>query len=239
MVHRDQLWTDGAVFYYADGLFPPGTDSFLLGAFAAPHAEDCVCDLGGGTGLLGVLLLARQPNLRLHHVELQSDAIALAERSFAENGWRAQVTLHGGDLRDGANLPPAGSCDYVLSNPPYFAQGSGIPSASASLRTARSEEGCSIEALCAAAARILRWGGRFAVVWKPERTVDLLCAMRQSGIEPKRLQWVQHRAESAPSLLLVEGRRGGRSGLTVLPPLVLYDSAGKPTPALNAAYFRL
>ncbi|MBQ1834157.1 MAG: methyltransferase, partial [Oscillospiraceae bacterium] len=167
MIKTDQLWPDGPVFYYDTALFPPSTDSFALGYFARPRRGERVCDLGCGCGLLGTLLLARDGTLRLHNVELREDALALARRTFAQNGWAAEFVC--GDLRQPSALPAAGSIDYAVCNPPYFKSGSGKRASGEARQTARGEDSCTIDDVCAAAGRILRWGGRFALVYRPER----------------------------------------------------------------------
>lgn len=220
MERKDRLWPLGPCFYYDTDLFSPTTDSFALGYFASPKRGERVLDLGSGTGLLGILLLAREPSLILECVEQSAAATALAERSLRENGWAERVTLRCGDLRDAACLPAAGSMDYVLSNPPYFPTGSGA-SADGARRSAREETDCTLDDVCAAASRSLRWGGRFALVHRPERLTDLLCTLRGHGLEPKRLRFVVSAPERAPSLVLAEARRGGRSGLTIESPLVI------------------
>ena len=55
---------------------------------------------------------------------------------------------------------------------------------------------------------------------RAERLADVLCAMRSHGIEPKRLRFLAKSPDAAPSLLFVEGKRGGKSGLVIEPPLV-------------------
>ena len=217
MIRQDFLWEGGPSFYFDTELFPPSTDSFALGYFAAPKSGSRVCDLGCGTGLLGALLMARNAGLTLHNVELQERALALAGRTFAENGWQAEFAL--GDLRDAAVLPAAGTMDYAVSNPPYFRAGSGASAPEPSRQSAREGSKCTIADVCTAAARVLRWGGSFAVVYRPERLVDLLVSLRAHGMEPKRLRFVQ--TKDVPSLVLVESRRGGRPGLTVEPPLII------------------
>lgn len=217
MIRQDFLWEGGPSFYFDTELFPPSTDSFALGYFAAPKSGSKVCDLGCGTGLLGALLMARNTGLTLHNVELQERALALAGRTFAENGWQAEIAL--GDLRDAAVLPAAGTMDYAVSNPPYFRAGSGASAPEPSRQSAREESNCTIADVCTAAARVLRWGGSFAVVYRPERPVDLLVSLRAHGMEPKRLRFVQ--TKDVPSLVLVESRRGGKPGLTVEPPLII------------------
>jgi len=229
---KDLLRQGGPCFYFDTDLFAPTTDSFALGYFATPRRGERVCDLGSGTGLLGTLLLAREPSLTLFCVEQNAAANALAEKSFAENNWTERATLRTGDLRDTAALPAAGSMDYAVSNPPYFSVGSGASAAGDARQTAREETNCTLADVCAAAARILRWGGRFALVHRPERLTDLLCTLRAHGLEPKRLRFVVPAAESAPSLVLTEARRGGKSGLTVEPPLII------GSPEWDKVYFR-
>lgn len=158
MERKDFLRQGGPCFYFDTELFAPTTDSFALGWFAAPKRGERVCDLGSGTGLLGTLLLAREPSLTLFCVEQNAAANALAEKGFAENGWAERVTLRTGDLRENAALPAAGSMDYALSNPPYFPAGSGASAAGEVRQAAREEVGCTLADVCAAAARVLRWG---------------------------------------------------------------------------------
>jgi len=219
MVRQDQLWDGGPLFYFDTGLFPPTTDSFALGYFARPGRGNAVCDLGCGTGLLGALLLAREPSLRLVNVERDADALSLARRTFAENGWEAD--FRAGDLRDAAVLPAAGSMDYAVCNPPYFRSGSGRRADGEARQNAREETQCTLAEVCAAAARSLRWSGGFALVHRPERLTDLLCELRGHGLEPKRLRFVTQRSGAAPSLVLIEAKRGGRPGLSIEPALVI------------------
>ena len=232
----DRLWRGGPAFFYDDGLFKPGTDAFLLGYFARPRAGDTVCDLGAGVGLIGFLLLAREPSLALHNVDASAASLRLASRTAEVNG--LPVSQHLADLRCLEGVLGAGSMDYVVSNPPYFPAGSGHVPPNQDRRQARMETCCTLEDVCTAAARLLRWGGRFALVHRPERLCDVLLALRERGLEPKRLRLVQHTVSAAPSLVLVESRRGGRPSLAVEPPLVLRDERGRETAEVQAAYFR-
>lgn len=195
MEKRDELWPHGPCFYYDTALFPPGTDSFCLAYFARPSRGDTVCDLGSGIGLLGTLLLARQESLFIENVELSAPAAALARKTFAENGWADRAAFHEGDLRDVSVLPKAGSVDYVISNPPYFPAGSGESAKGEARQIAREETSCTLDDVCAAAQRVLRYGGRFTLVHRAERLADVLCAMRSHGIEQKR---PCHRAAARP-----------------------------------------
>ncbi len=231
MEHKEELWQGGPCFFYDDALFKPTTDSFVLAHFAAPHRGDRVCDLGCGTGLVGLLLLARCGALHIVNVELQARALALAEKTFRQSGFADRADFFCGDLRDASLGVPCG-CDYIVSNPPYFKSGSGFSASGAARQSAREEQCCTLEELFSAARRLLRWGGSMAVVHRPERLCDLLCAMRGAGIEPKRMRFVQSDAAGAPSLVLVEGKRGAKPSMRVEPPLLL---AGQ---TLDEIYFR-
>lgn len=237
MERCDRLAGTGWLLYYDDHLFPPGTDSFLLSAYPKLKPGLRVCDLGAGTGLLGLLLLRRQRLLDVTGVELSAAALALAEKNAAENGLAERLRFLHADLRRMSELPQAGRFDLVICNPPYFSVGSGAAAPDAERHSARAEVTCTLADVCRAGAFLLRWGGRFCLVYRPDRLTDLLVTMRSAGLEPKRLRAVQKTAGSAPSLLLVEGRRGGRPGLSPEPPMILTNPDGSYTPEINAVYF--
>ena len=238
MEHWEYLKPGGLRFVWEDTLFRPGTDSFLLSSLPRLSARLRVCDLGCGTGLLGLLLLQRQPDLRVTGIDIQAPAISLAEQAAVKNGLADRLTFRCADLRQARQYFPTGSFDLAVSNPPYYVPGSGKVSQDAARCTARSESEATLADICAAATYLLRWGGKFCLVHKPERLTDVLCALREAGIEPKRLRFVHNRAEYAPSLFLLEGCRGGKPGLTIEPPLILQGRSGTPSPELNAIYFR-
>ncbi len=238
MVHSEELRPGGYRFFYDGDSFRPSTDTFLLSSLPRLKPGLRVCDLCGGTGLLGLLLLQRQPELEVAGVELSPEAAVLAERAAVENGLTGRFHTVVGDVREIRSLLPAGGFDLVVSNPPYYPVGSGAVSPDQGRRSARSESSCTLEDVCAAASYLLRWGGAFCLVHKPERLADVLCGLREAGMEAKRLRLVERRAGAAASLALVEGRRGGRSGLTVEPPLVLTEADGRPSDEVEAVYFR-
>jgi len=236
--HWETLKPGGYRFVYDDTLFAPGTDTFLLSSLPRLKAGLRVCDLGSGTGLLGLLLMQRQASLSVTGVEIQEDAVRLAEKTAQENGLQETLTFRTADLRSCRSLFPTGCFDLVVCNPPYYPADSGYVTQDAALRIARSEISCTLEDICQAASYLLRWGGSFCLVHKPERLTDLLCTMRQTAMEPKRLRFVCKTGVDAPSLILVEGRRGGKPGLQIEPPLLLQNVDGSPSAELDSIYFR-
>ena len=232
----DDLWP-GARFLRSPDGFPLGTDSVLLADFARGSGRiRAIADLGCGAGVLTVLLLQKFPQASALGVEIQPDAAALSRENLALNALESRAEIRCGDLRERACLTPAGGYDLVVSNPPYFAAGSGYTAPAECRAAARDERFCTLEDVCRAAAYLCRWGGSFAVVHRPERLSELFCAMTAVGLEPKRLRLVCPRAEAAPSLVLAEGRRGGKPGLTILPPLVLADASGADSAEIRRIY---
>lgn len=238
MEHWEFLRPGGLRFVWDDALFPPGTDTFLLSSLPRLKPGLRVCDLGSGTGLLGLLLLQRQRDLNVTGVELQPEAAALLERAAGENGLTGRLTACRGDLREIRSLLPAGRFDLVVCNPPYYPAQSGKLPREDAAQNARAETACTLADVCAAAAWLLRWGGSLCLVHKPERLTDLLCALRGAALEPKRLRTVCRRAGDAPSLVLAEARRGGKPGLVWEPPLLLETAEGRPTEEVERIYFR-
>lgn len=192
-----------------EGVFPLGEDALALGSFATVKRGWRVCDLGTGSGCLLLLLAGREEELRLSGVDRDPAAAQAARDNLARNGLSGEIWT--GDW--GAVPFAPGSFDLVISNPPYYARGSGGDGGPARMEG----EGDGLAPLCRAAARLLRNGGKFALCFRPERLAGLFAALEGSGLEPKRLQFAAHRPDCPPRLALVEAVRQGRPGLEVLP----------------------
>lgn len=189
------------------GVFPLGSDTLALGRFATVRKGWRVCDLGTGSGVLLLLLAAREPQLELFGLDQDPAAAALAQDNLRHNGLEGEIWTG-----SWSQTPfPPGSFDLVVSNPPYYAPGSGKDGGPA--RMEREE----LDALCRAAARLLRNGGRFALSFPTQRLADLFETMRRWDLEPKRLKLLSHTPTKPPYALLAEGIRQGKPGLQVLP----------------------
>lgn len=191
-----------------EGCFPLGEDSLALGGFAPVRPGGKVCDLGCGGGTLLLLLARRESSLSLTGVEIDESAANAARENLARNGLAGEIVT--GDLNTRGLLPNEGF-DLVISNPPWFPLDAG-----ASAGAARSEEALTLDGLCAAANRLLKTGGRFALVYPPARLCDLFCALRAHKLEPKRLQFLAHGPDAPASAALVEAVKNGGPGLEVL-----------------------
>lgn len=227
--------TGGLTLLQTPNVFPLGQDSVLLGHFAQPKPRGHALDLGAGAGVLSLLLLARFPQLSVTALEINEEAAALCDRNRRENHMEHRMDVRRGDLRDRSALPPHGSMDYAVCNPPYFSPENGKQHFS--LPGARQELSCTVRDAAAAAAFSLRAGGKCAMVHRPERLPALLRAFDEVRLTPKRLRFVQDRIDKAPSAVLLEGMKGAQEGLRVLPPLVVHAPDGSYSDEYNKIYY--
>lgn len=229
-----ELWKGGPR-YEGGGAFPITTDSVLLADFVRAKPGRAV-ELCSGAGLISLLLLSREPRLDIDCAEIDPAASAAAERNFEANALGGSARALCLDIRGHRSALPHAAYGLAVCNPPYFAEGSGR--ASESMAAARTEAGCTLADVVAAAAWCLRTGGAFCLVHRPERLAELLALMCSAGLEPKRLRLVQHSCEKPPCLVLVEGRRGARPGLEALPTLIMTGPDGRETAQLRRIYHR-
>ncbi len=210
----EELWPGGPRYIQEPGLFPLSSDTAWLGSFLRFGGVEQALDLGCGGGALSLQMLGRRPGLRVTGVDILPRAAERTRLNGALNGWEIRTVC--GDIRELDRLFPAESFDLAAGNLPYYPDSS--PGSSDLRRDQARRESCPPGDLCRAAARVLRTGGRFALVYPPERLTDLMTAMRAAGLEPKRLRLVQKR-EKPPCAVLLEGRKGAKPGLEIEPTL--------------------
>lgn len=232
----DDLQRGGLRVIQRADAFRFGTDAVLLADFAAPRRHDRVCDLGTGTGIIPLLLYARENTISADAVEIQPDMADMAARSMAMNGLNEKIRVLSGDLRSIRTLLPHARYDLVTCNPPYGKAGGTLLNPAASKRLARHEESCAIEDVACAAAWLLQNGGRLCCVFPAARMIELSDAMRKYRMAPKRIRMVHSRVEKTAHLCLMEGMLDARPGLIIEPPLVIYDENNAYTPELRRIY---
>lgn len=192
-----------------------GTDAFLLADFASPRHKDRVIDLCAGNGIVGLLMIRNFQPEEVTAVEIQKSAYDLARLSGERSGLGNFLPVNC-DLKEYRSERQA---DVITCNPPYKALGTGAKSISEAEAIARHETDCSIYDVCRAAKRNLKYGGRLCICNRPERLADCITAMRENGIEPKRLRTVHKNADSGAWLILLEGRMGGLGFMKIEKPL--------------------
>lgn len=237
MSNFESLWAAGPLFAQAQH-FKLGTDSVLLADFAQKPGARRGIDLGCASGSVMLLMLANNQRVCMTGLEILPEAALLAEENMTVNSFGGRSRIVNGDIRRHRELFKSGEFDFVAANPPYFPVNSGAAADDPERAAARGEFTCTLEDICTAAAFLCRTGGSFYMVHKPERLSEVMCCMSRVGLEPKRLRLVVPRPDSAPNLILIEGRRGGKPGLKIEPVLTLTDADGSESAEIKRIYHR-
>ncbi len=223
------IWQDKREFCF-------GIDAVLLSSFAEIKKGDSVLDLCSGNGIVPILLAGKTEAAFVAGIEINPVQVRLAERSIAENGL-SHVKVTEGDIKNAVAVSGGRRFDAVTCNPPYIKDGR-IQNPNRNKAVARHEILCTLSDVLESAAACLRFGGRFYMVHRPDRLAEILDEMRSHRLEPKRLRTVHAKADSAASLILVEGILGGGTFLHVMPPLILYREDGTYTEEVLHLYGR-
>ncbi|HHT62924.1 MAG: tRNA1(Val) (adenine(37)-N6)-methyltransferase [Bacillota bacterium] len=213
-------------------------DAVLLAGFATLRSDDLVVDLGTGTGVIPLLLSARARNKKTNIIglEIKPEVADMAQRSVALNKLSDQIFIKVGDIKTANTILGKGKFDLVVSNPPYALVGSGKISPSSVKAAARTEIFCTLEDVVREASLLLNSEGRFAVVHRPQRLVDIFYLMRNYRLEPKRVRFVHPVPEKEPNLILVEGIKNGKKDVQILPPLYVYEKTGIHSKEMKAIF---
>ena len=212
-----------------------GTDAVLLADFSSPSKHSVCCDLGSGCGIIPLLWCKKETG-KITAVELQELAVEQINAAIEYNSLSERLSAVNADLRELKGSVPFGCFDLVTMNPPYKASGAGIESRSGADKIARHETMCTFSDICAAAKKLLNFGGKLCMCIRPERLCELMLEMHSAGIEPKRLRLVAKCPGKAPWLALIEGRRGGKSGITVEPELFVHGADGGYSEEMKKIY---
>lgn len=215
-----------------------GVDAVLLSHFAQVAKNNTVIDLGTGTGIIAILLAAKREPSKVTGLEIQPEMAEMAARSVQLNGLEDRVEIVQGNIKEAAKRFGASSFDAVVSNPPYIGRGGGLLNPADTKAIARHEILCTLEDVVSAAAELLRTGGKFSMVHRPQRLADIICQMRNNAIEPKYLRLVHPSPGKKPNLLLISGTRNGNPELKIQEPLYIYDSDGNYSKEINEIYNR-
>lgn len=199
-----------------------GTDAYLLAAYLRPMHRARAADLGCGTGIISLLAQARGKLAHVTAVEVQADFAELTARNIALNGLDDRISVLHANVRDLRPEHFGGELDVIFSNPPYMRADSGKRNTADEKYIARHEVCGDISDFCRAAGRLLRHGGLFYVVWRPDRLSELMTALHSAKLEPKRMTFVQADPYTSPSMLLLECKKGAAPSLILTPALMLY-----------------
>ncbi|MBW1667710.1 MAG: methyltransferase [Deltaproteobacteria bacterium] len=193
-------------------------DAVLVSEFVSTKPGDIVVDLGAGCGVISLLLLLTRDIAYAVGIEIQPDLADQARRNAALNGFSNKMGIVLADIR---SLPLAPCiADVIVCNPPYRRKNSGRVNPDLQRAIARHELKATLDDIVESSERILKPGGKLAIIYPAGRLVDLLVRMRSLGLEPKRARVIYPTIQSESKMVLVEVNKGGKAGLKILPPLV-------------------
>lgn len=208
-----------------------GTDAYLLAAYMSELHATTAVELGGGTGIISLLTAVKNRAKQIVCCEIQTEFCRLIEQNASANALSERIRTLECDVRTVTANFLGFEVDAVFTNPPYMKTESGKRNENDEKYIARHEVCGTIYDFCAAAERILKFGGKFFCVWRPDRLADLMDAMRSHHLEPKRMTFVHADTETPPSMVLVEAKKGAAPSLILTKPLILYTevaTAGVP-----------
>jgi tRNA1Val (adenine37-N6)-methyltransferase len=204
-------------------------DAVLLAYHAKPRAHQKVLDLGTGCGIISLIMASRRSDLEIYAVEVQRELADLADTNVHQNQLQDRIDVLCTDMKLLTLRMTSGPFDLIVSNPPYHKPGSGRINPDAQRAVARHEIKASLVDVLQTTRRLLRTAGRFVTIFTAERTTDILSQMRNEQIEPKILRMIHSNRNTDARLILIEGIKGGRPGLKIAPPLIVYDENGDYT----------
>lgn len=215
--------------------FAYGIDAILLSNFVVPKGR--VIDLGTGTGIIPLRISNAIQVDEIYGVEIQDEVADMASRSVELNELHKRIKILNKDLKSLQDVLPKASMDTVITNPPYMKLGSALVNSDENFAISRHEIACTLEDIMTVSSYLLKTLGKFYMVHRPDRLVDIICNMRKYNIEPKLITFIQPKRDKKPNLLLIQGTKGGGGDLKINKPLIVYNDDNKYTEEIKQIYY--
>lgn len=203
------------------------SDSAILANFVSAKKSDKVCEIGTGTGVISILLTHKQNPEKIYAFEVQKETAELAKRNVDLNLLNDKIEIINSPIQDFEKYVKRESFDVVVSNPPYRKV------SQKSLISLREEEAISkhevklnLDELVLCAKNLLKFGGKFFLVYDATRTAELIYKLKQNNLEPKIMFFTSPSPTKNPVLVLIEAVKGGKEQVNVLPTLITNDKDG-------------
>ncbi len=213
-----------------------GVDAVLLSDFSRVKKGQRVLDLCTGGGVIPILLAAKTEGEHFTGLELQSEYADMADRSVRLNRLEERIDIRCGDVREIRNLFAPASFSVVTVNPPYMTDHHGLKNLYEPKTIARHEVALSLSDVIRAASYVLPERGSFFMIHKPFRLAEIFFTMKEYHLEPKRMRLIHPYVDKEPTMVMIEGAKGGRERITVEPPLVLYKDKNVYSDEIHRIY---
>jgi tRNA1(Val) A37 N6-methylase TrmN6 len=233
----DDLMRDGLKIIQHPDIFCFSMDAILLSRFANTPRNGRIMDFCTGTGVIPILMSTRT-KAKIWAVEIQPEIADLAKRSVSLNKLDEQIEVLNDDILNMLGQFQHGFFDYITCNPPYIPVHIGEHHAVKQIAIARHELLCNLEGVICTAGKLLKSGGRLAMVHRPTRTPEILNYFAEYKFEAKRIRFVYPTISAEANMVLIEGLKNGGKECRVLPPLIVYNEKGEYTEEMKAIYYK-
>ncbi len=213
-----------------------GMDAVLLANFVRVNPKAKGLDIGTGTGVVPLILTAKNRGAHWTGLEVQPNMADMASRSVKLNDAEDKISIVEGDVKNVRELFEPGQFGVITSNPPYMKPNSGLQSGSETINISRAEIMATLEDVVSAASYLLKTSGTFAMVHRPSRLPEIMDILLKYRLEPKRMQLVQPTVDKEANLVLIECVKEAGKELRLLPTLIVYKENGDYTEELLSYY---
>ncbi|SFS04465.1 tRNA1(Val) (adenine(37)-N6)-methyltransferase [Anaeromicropila populeti] len=220
----DELQRNGYKIIQNPSKFCFGMDAVLLSGFVQVKPGVKILDLGTGTGIIPILLEAKTKARHITGLEIQEESVDMAKRSVAYNHLQDKIEIVNGDIKEASRIFGAASFDVITTNPPYMTGQHGLVNPEVPKAIARHEIYCTLEDVIREGAKLLKVNGKFFMVHRPFRLVEIINTLSKYKLETKRMQLVYPYVDREPNMVLIEAVKGGGAMLKVEKPLIVFQS---------------
>lgn len=233
----DELHRKGYKIIQDPNRFCFGMDAVLLSAFANVRKNEKVLDIGTGTGIIPILMEARYGGDNYVGIEIQEDVADMASRSVKYNNLEDKISIDNADVKDALKLYGSGFFDVITTNPPYMTVDKGIVNPNDTKALSRHELSVTLEDIVSISSKLLKNKGRFYMIHRPARLVEIMNVMRKYNLELKRIRMVHPYIDKEANMVLIEAMHDGKPFLKVENPLIVYEKSGEYTKEVMDIYY--
>lgn len=233
----DDLLIEGMQLWQRTDQFCFSIDAVILTHFPKFHEKRTYADLGTGTGVIPLLMTTRGAK-QITAIEVNPLMAELAVRNVKLNQKESLIDVVEADYCTLRGSDWTGRFDGIIINPPYFNEQQGKQPKTDDVSLARHEIRYTLADIAAAAARLVKFRGQVWWIYSAERLVDLMMALRQAKLEPKRLRFVHSFLDTKAKLVLVESTKGGQTGVITEAPLYIYKQPNVYSEEVRSWYER-
>lgn len=170
------------------------------------------------------LILSTKTDAKIYGVELQKEVYDLAKETIKINNLDNQIELINDNIKNLKKIFDTETFDIITCNPPYFKKkDDSIINENKVKSIARHEIEMELEDVMIISKALLKNEGSLVLVHRTDRLIEIIELMKKHNIEPKRMRLIYPKVNMESNLVLIEGRKNGKEGLKILPPLYIHN----------------